>query len=180
MGITIINYLLSWILCHFKCIWMYNSPCNSAYVSNIKGVMKYEILRVPNFKSIFVAWGGPTFTTYTIERRKNYLIPTYMYYPWFDFDRNIRSIYIFRNTKNHFGIFPYIVLSINTIKLQSISIYLKIIGILNGTGYCFLTCLTYLYLVVGDFVLPCILSHTNFAAQWNHAYILCHISNLTT
>ena len=42
--------------------------------------MKYENLRVPNFKSIFVAWGGPTFTTYTIEQRKNYLIPAYMYY----------------------------------------------------------------------------------------------------
>ena len=73
------------------------------------------------------------------------------------------------------------------IKLQSISIYLKIIGILNGTGYCFLTCLTYLYLVVGDFVMymyfiayqfcrsmkPCIHSMSEF--KFNH---LNHISQV--
>ena len=73
------------------------------------------------------------------------------------------------------------------IKLQSISIYLKIIGILNGTGYCFLTCLTYLYLVVGDFVMymyfiayqfcrsmkPCIHSISEF--KFNH---LNHISQV--
>ena len=76
----IIDYLLSWTFCHFKCIWMYSSTCSWAYVSNIQGVMKYENIRVPNFKSIFVAWGGPTFTTYMIERHKNCLIPTYMYY----------------------------------------------------------------------------------------------------
>ena len=50
-----IYYLLSWTFCYFKCIWMYSSTCSWAYVSNIKGVMKYENLRVPNFKSIFVA-----------------------------------------------------------------------------------------------------------------------------
>ena len=76
----IIYYLLSWTFCYFKCIWMYSSTCSWAYVSNIKGVMKYENLRVPNFKSIFVAWGGPTFTTFTIEQRKYCLIPTYRYY----------------------------------------------------------------------------------------------------